>query len=149
LAVDSLLYSMLCIYVPFLEFFILFVETGQITHVASWVLSLSYLSLLILVLLIFYQNPSNFETFWFSFRLHRIHLHHFFFYILSFTLAIVFLIKLPNFPYVAGIPCLFMFIYTFAVHPYSSLKENIRSALNYLIMCSFIVFNILVIKIPS
>lgn len=141
---SSLLYSISAIYIPFLEFFILFTETGQLTHVVSWVLSLAYFLLFASVLLKFFRNPSNFEIFWSSFRLHRILLHHFFFYIFALTLATIFLIKLPTLPYLSAVLCILMFFYTLILRPYLSLKDNLRSAFNYAAMCCFLGFNMFV-----
>lgn len=78
-AADSLLYSLCITYVPFLEYFILFTETGQKNHVESWIFIVTYLLLLVIILIDFYRHPSNFTTFWFSFRVSLVTLNHFYF----------------------------------------------------------------------
>lgn len=52
-------------------------------------------------------------------------------------------------PYISTLPCLLMLIYTLVMLPYLSLIENLRSAFSYLAMCSFLAFNIYVLRIAS
>lgn len=94
--------------------------------------------LILLTIIYFYKDPSEFDFFWYSFHKEKIRSHHFFIYLFVLISASLLMILLPKLNFLAILPLLLLIFFTIIVKPYMNRKENYRSCFNLFIMCCFI-----------
>lgn len=98
----------------------------------------------ILLFVYFFLDITSFGCFYSSFKQEALAVHNYFFQALALVLSLIILGFLQNFSFLALIPNIAMVIMALAYKPYLLKRDNIRSAINYGIICSFFVFKIFV-----
>ena len=53
----ALMYSLIALYVPFVESAIVFIENGQMSHFQSWIIFAVYVLMLVVMIAKFFNDP--------------------------------------------------------------------------------------------
>ena len=112
----------------------IFYSFGDLTNVVSEVLLSLNLVISTIVLIAFMIVPQNFNRFRLSFKPTKVTFYHYFFHILCIIAGTCLLALLPEIPWTPYIPQGLLFLYTLIRRPYNFLSENLRAALNLLVM---------------
>lgn len=132
-----------------MEFVVVFVEIGDKGNIISWIIVGLYVMLFVFIKLMFFNEPTYFEIFWFSFRIHKILLHNYFIYVGGMIVGVVLLILFPMKPYLSVVVFVLMLVYLMLFRPYIEMKHNIRMCMNNLVICSFLFYNFYVLSFPE
>lgn len=123
--------------------FLLQIKIGLLIHISSLIM-MSFCGVYILwTCILFIWKPYLFDYFRLSFAFKRLALNHWIFHILVLLVVVSFFVMLPENRFVPLIPCTIFMIYTVLYRPYLSKKQNFVSSFNYLVVCCFMVFRIL------
>lgn len=128
--------------------FLLFVKMGILIHIPSLIMIGFYGACFLWTFILYLWKPYLFDYFVLSFVFKRLALKHWMFHILVVLLVVSSLVMLPEKTYVPLIPCSIMMIFTILYRPYSSQKQNFASSFNYLVLCSFSLFRLLLGYLP-
>lgn len=99
---------------------------------------------IVLLFVYFFRDLTSFGCFYSSFKQEALAVHNYFFQSLTLVLSLLILGFLQNLSFIALIPNMAMVIMTLTYKPYLLKRDNIRSALNYGVICSFFIFKIFV-----
>lgn len=132
------MYATLFNLIYFTQCTVLLFLVGEIFNVFNISFLALYFLLFFIVILRFIINPHPSGYFRYSFNhSKKFALEHYFFFPLILITAVA-LLSLSSFPYLSGVPLFLFFLYNLLRKPYKKNADNYRSALNLLVMCSFI-----------
>lgn len=122
----------------------LFIKFGTLAQAASWILFIIYLISLIAVLGFYHEDPHGFGFFRYSFRMTYMTFYYFWIFICGIVLFACFSASIPRVSYMPIIPIGLLLLHVIIFRPFTDRYENIRSAINLLVMGSFCGFKIYV-----
>jgi hypothetical protein len=126
----------------------LYFKYGVLSNIPSFIIFVVSLLTIVSNFVFFYFDLSLFGNFVRSFQLTRLFVNHYIIYSAILTTASLLLVLVPQSPWAPSIPIALLAAYTVILSPYNYTKENLRSAFNLLVMCSFVGFRVYLTFLP-